>query len=83
MGKAYSQDLREHVIAAVCTENLVRRCLQMKFPVPANKFAVPRNIFPVNLSRELFDKWLQHSGFLLRNRLSEPQNRKIPCKIPC
>jgi hypothetical protein len=52
MGKAYSQDLREHVIAAVCTENLVRRCLQMKFPVPANKFAVPRNIFPVNLSRE-------------------------------
>ncbi len=53
------------------------------FPVLAGKFPVLQNIFPVNLRRELFKKWLQHRGFLLRNRLSEPQNRKIPCKIPC
>jgi hypothetical protein len=48
----------------------------LKFPVIANKFADRLNIFPVNLSRELFKKWLQHRGFLLRNRLSVPQNRQ-------
>jgi hypothetical protein len=36
-----------------------------EFPVTGQKFPVPQNIFPVNLSRELLKKWLQHSGFLL------------------
>jgi hypothetical protein len=67
----------------VCTENLIRRCLQVKFPVPAKKIPVPRNIFPVNLRRELREKSLQHSSFLLGNRFGEAQNRKIPCRIPC
>ena len=67
----------------VYTENLIRRCLQVKFPVPVKKIPVPRNIFPVNLCRELREKSLQHSSFLLGNRFGEPQNRKIPCKIPC
>src|SRR5258708_17679438 len=31
----------------------------------------------------MLEKWLLHSGFLLRNRLPTPQSRKIPCKIPC
>ncbi len=48
--------------------------LPRRFPDTGQKFPVPRNIFPVNLSRELFKKWLQHSGLLLRKRLSEPQN---------
>jgi hypothetical protein len=71
------------VLPAVCTENLVRRCLQVKFPVPVKKIPVPRNIFPVNLHRELCEKSLQHSSFLPGNRFGKPQNRKIPCKIPC
>ena len=57
--------------------------LQVKFPVTGQKFPVPQNIFPVNLHRELREKSLQHSSFLLGNRFGEPQNRKIPCKIPC
>jgi len=55
----------------------------VKFPVLAKKFPVPRKYFPVNLRREIREKSLQHSGFLLRNRLSKPQECKIPCKIPC
>jgi hypothetical protein len=54
-----------------------------KFPVPAKKFPVLQNVFPVNLRRELCKNSLQRSGFWLRNRLSDPQKRKIPCKIPC
>jgi hypothetical protein len=38
---------------------------QTKFPVTAEKIPVPRNIFPVNFRKELSEKWLQHSGFLL------------------
>jgi hypothetical protein len=53
----------EAVLRAVCTENLIRRCLQVKFPVPAKKIPVPQNIFPVNLPRELREKSLQRSGF--------------------
>jgi hypothetical protein len=53
--------------------------LQIKFPVIGLKIPVPRNNFPVNLNRELLDKWLQHSGFLLQIHLRMPQNRKIPC----
>src|SRR5258708_5256557 len=52
---------------------------KVKFPVTGQKFPVLQNIFPVNLSRELFKKWLQHRGFLLRNRASEPQNCNFPC----
>jgi hypothetical protein len=39
--------------------------LRFKFPVAAHKFPVIRNIFPVNLHRELCEKSLRHSGFLL------------------
>ena len=31
------------------------------------------------LSKELLDKWLQHSGFLCQNRLQMPQNCRIVC----
>jgi hypothetical protein len=44
-------------------ENLIQQFLQMKFPVIRRKLLVPRNNFPVNLLRELREKWLQHSGF--------------------
>jgi hypothetical protein len=53
-----------------------------EFPDTCKKFPVLRNIFPVNLSGELLNKWLQHSGFLRQNRLQLPQNRKIPVKFP-
>ena len=36
-----------------------------KFPVTSDQFPVPRNIFPVNLLRELLEKLLRHRGFLL------------------
>jgi hypothetical protein len=52
-------------IGPVPIENLVRRCLQVKFPVPGKKFSVHRHIFPVNFHRELPEKSLRHSGFLL------------------
>jgi hypothetical protein len=39
-----------------------------EFPDTCKKFPVPWNIFPVNLRRELGEKWLQRSGFLLQNR---------------
>jgi hypothetical protein len=35
-----------------------------EFPVPALKLPVLRNIFPVNLHRELPMKWLPYSSFL-------------------
>jgi hypothetical protein len=35
--------------------------LQIKFPVIGLKIHVPRNNFPVRLSRELLDKWLQQA----------------------
>jgi hypothetical protein len=57
--------------------------LQVKFPVIAKKIPVPQNIFPVNSGRELRDKWLQHSSFLLRNWPLASQKSKIPCKFPC
>jgi hypothetical protein len=55
---------------------------------PATLFRLKNSLFfekkfPVNFRREFCDKSLRHSDFLLRNRLSEPQNRKVPCKIPC
>ena len=59
------------------------RALQMKFPVIAQKFPVLQNIFPVNLRQEFRKKSLQHSGFVQRNWLLRPQNRKIPCYFPC
>jgi len=57
--------------------------MQVKFPVTAQKFPVPQNIFPVNLRRELSEKSLQDSGFWLWYPASEPQNCNFPCKIPC
>ena len=57
--------------------------LRTKFPDIAQKFPVLRNLFPDNLLRELREKSLQHSGILRRTRRAGPQNRKIPCKIPC
>jgi hypothetical protein len=53
--------------------------LQIKFPVIGLKIPVPGNNFPVSLSRELLDKWLQHSGLLRQNRLQMPPNCRIPC----
>jgi hypothetical protein len=41
--------------------------LQIKFPVIGLKIPVHLNNFPVSLSRELLDKWLQHSGFWRQN----------------
>src|SRR6267378_1177993 len=57
--------------------------LQIEFPDTAQKFLVPRNLFPDNLLRELREKSLQHSRILHRTWLAGRQNRKIPCKIPC
>jgi hypothetical protein len=54
-----------------------------KFPDAAKNFPDVSNIFPDILLREFLEKPLRHSGLLLRNRLLEPGNRKIPCKIPC
>jgi hypothetical protein len=51
--------------------------------LPEKEFPVLQNIIPVDLRRELLEKRLQRSGFSLLNRATEPQNRKIPCKIPC
>jgi hypothetical protein len=45
-----------------------------KFPDTGMKFPDLLNIFPVNLRREFRKKGLRHSGFLLQNRLIEPQN---------
>jgi hypothetical protein len=56
--------------------------LRLKFPDTVQKFPNPQNIFPDSLRRELLEKWLQRSGFLALNRVSKPENRKIPCKIP-
>jgi hypothetical protein len=42
------------------------------------KFPDLVNIFPVNFRGELREKWLRHTGFLLLNRLSEPQNCNFP-----
>jgi hypothetical protein len=57
--------------------------LQIEFPDTAQKFLVPRNLFPDNLLRELREKSLQHSRILHRTWLAGRQNRKFPCKIPC
>jgi hypothetical protein len=54
-----------------------------EFPVIAWEFPVTPKYFPVSLRRELPQKGLQRSGFWLGNQVSEPLNRKIPCKIPC
>src|SRR5712671_6672339 len=56
--------------------------LQIEFPDTAQKFLVPRNLFPDNLLRELREKSLQHSRILHRTWLAGRQNRKFPCKIP-
>jgi hypothetical protein len=54
-----------------------------KFPVLGFSIPVIQIFFPVNLRMELREKSLRHRGFLPRNWLAEPLNRKIPCKIPC
>jgi hypothetical protein len=54
-----------------------------KFPDAAVSFPVIRNTFPVNFCREFDEKPLRCSGFLHQTRLLSPQNREIPCKIPC
>src|ERR1019366_5236999 len=41
----------------------------MKFPVPVPKFPDLRNVFPVNLRRELHEMLLRHSGFRLQKQL--------------
>src|SRR5437868_3903349 len=64
----------------LCQRNCRGQCISLFLQ---NEFPVLRNILPVNLRRELFEKWLRHRDFLLCNWLSEPENRKIPCKIPC
>jgi hypothetical protein len=56
--------------------------LQVKFPVIAKKIPVPQNIFPVNLGRELREKWLQHSSFLLPNWPLAPKKANFPVKFP-
>jgi hypothetical protein len=54
----------------------------VKFPDTVLEFLVLQIIFPDNLRRELPQKSLQDGAFLQWNPASEPQNRKIPCKIP-
>jgi hypothetical protein len=54
----------------------------VKFPVIAKKIPVPQNIFPVNLGRELREKWLQHSSFLLPNWPLAPKKANFPVKFP-
>jgi hypothetical protein len=44
-----------------------------QFPDTVSKFLVLQNIFPDNLRRELLEKWLQRSGFLVLTQLA--QNR--------
>ena len=53
-----------------------------QFPDTVLEFPVPQIIFPDNPRRELLEKSLQDSGFLQGDPASEPQNSKIPCKIP-
>jgi hypothetical protein len=36
---------------------------------------IKENIFADNLRRELLEKWLQRSGFLVLNHVSKRQNR--------
>ena len=60
------------ILLPCATGSFIRRSLRVKFPVPVQKFPHLRNIFAVNVHRELFEKPLRHSGFLLRNRRSEP-----------
>jgi hypothetical protein len=64
-------------LCAIRSTNVTSEAL--KFPVPVRNFPVPRNIFPVNFHRKFHGKTLQRSRFLLRNLVSEPQNREIPC----
>jgi hypothetical protein len=40
---------------------------QLKFPVSVHKFPVLLDFFPVNLSWELLEQRLQHTGFSIRN----------------
>ena len=52
-----------------CAAALSNRCLEfcgLKFPDTAQKFPVLQNLFPDNSRRELREKSLRHSGFLLR-----------------
>jgi hypothetical protein len=54
----------------------------MKFPVIQQKFSVRRNIFPVDLSRELFEKSLRCGGFLLQNASGRLETTGFPAKFP-
>ena len=54
-----------------------------EFPVAISEIPVIQKPLPVNLTRELPQKWLQQRGFLPRNRSKEPQKRNLLCKIPC
>jgi hypothetical protein len=49
----------------------------LEFPVTARRFPVLQNIFPVNSSRELSQKSLQHSDFCLQQSVPKLGNRKI------
>jgi len=52
----------EAVIRYVLKRSLA--ILSITFPVPAKKFPLLRNSFPVNLRRELREKLMWHSRFL-------------------
>jgi len=68
--------------AAVEIGGIAEMSIMPEVPDTILKFPNPQNFFPDNLHRELLEKWLPRSGFLVLNRVSTPQNRKIPCKIP-
>jgi hypothetical protein len=50
---------------AVLTSIELARDMTLEFPGTCKKLPVLRNIVPVSLRRELREKWLQRSGFLL------------------
>jgi hypothetical protein len=55
-----------------------RKACPREFPVFAWEFPVTPKYFPVSLTREFPQKWLQCNGFWLRDQVSEPQNCKFP-----
>ena len=57
--------------------------LLREFPVICLEFPVLQKNFPDSLHRELFEKSLRHSGFMLSTCRLEARNRDFPYKIPC
>src|ERR1019366_9401124 len=56
---------------------------QVKFPVTGQKFPVPRNISLLIVLGNFVKSDCSTAVSCYEIGLSEPQNRNIPCKIPC